>query len=310
MNLIRRFLWSLGGWFSPVRGDDPALSRVDELLERRSASVRETDPETGRMWQRLKAELESEPRSVEARLRAVSVRLIKPAIAFAIVVVLMLASEVWIRHPAATTYTTSRGEHATVSLPDSSLVTLNHTSALTVDPARGEKTRRVSLKGEAFFRVRQDGTPFVVSTALGSVSVLGTEFNVLVRDDRLEVAVLSGTVRLSAERSGRDSSVLLSAGEIAACTGAGFPETPAPIPFPGYPGWMNGRFVFYRTSLLSACREIESQFAVVVKLGNPRLNEETITGSVDNSSVESALSALARVTGNRYRYENGVYIVY
>jgi transmembrane sensor len=310
MTLIRRFLWSLRGWLSPVREHEPASSRIDDILKRRSAFVRKTDPETGRNWQLLKAELERESRSVETRRRAMSVRLIKPAIAFAIVVLLIFAGKAWMDHPAVATYTTSRGERATVSLPDSSVVTLNHTSSLTVDAASSEKMRRVTLKGEAFFRVRQDGTPFVVSTALGSVRVLGTEFNVLVRDERLQVAVLSGTVRMSAERSGRDSSVVLSAGEIAACTGGGFPETPAPIPFPEYPGWMHGRFIFYRASLLSACREIESQFDVVVKLGNPRLNKETITGAVDNSNVESALSALSRVTGNRYRYENGAYIVY
>jgi transmembrane sensor len=310
MTLIRRLMVKFQGRSGAGRGVDSASSRIDDLLERRSAIVREADPETGRMWHRLNAELGRQPDFVRARPRPVSVRLIKPAITFAIVIFLILAGEVWMRHPGTATYTTARGEHATISLPDSSVVTLNHTSALAVEPARGEEGRRVTLKGEAFFWIRKDGTPFVVSTALGSVRVLGTEFNVLVRDDRLEVAVLSGTVKMSAERSGKDSSVILSAGEIAACIGSGFPETPAPIPFPGYPGWMHGRFIFYRASLLSACQEIESQFGAVVKLGNPRMDEETITGAVDNSSLESALTALSRVTGNKYRYENGAYIIY
>ena len=310
MNLIRRLLWPLRGKISPARGDELSSKRIEELLERRSAIARGSDPETGRMWHKLEAELGREPLAATIRSRSVSVRLARPAIAFAIVVFLILAGELWTHHPEGATYTTSRGEHATINLPDSSVVTLNHTSALTVEPARGEAGRRVSLNGEAYFRVHKDGTPFVVSTALGSIRVLGTEFNVLVRDDRLEVAVLSGVVRMSAVRSGKDSSVVLSAGEIAACQGGGFPETPLRIPSLVYPGWIHGRFIFYRTSLLSACRELESQFAVEVKLGDPRLNNETITGSMDNTNIESALSALSRLTGNRYRHENGAYIVF
>jgi transmembrane sensor len=290
--------------------DAPGSLRIEDILRRRGETVHGVDPETETMWLRLKSELETNRPLARKHVRSLGARLVKPALAFGLVVILVLASELWMRHPSGARYATSRGEHATISLPDSSEVTLNHTSALTVEPSRGERARRVTLKGEAFFRVRKDGSPFLVSTSLGTIRVLGTEFNVLVRDDRLEVAVISGTVNVSAVRSGRDSGVVVRAGEIALCSGAGFPEPPARIPFPGYPGWMNGRFIFYRASLLTACREIESQFDVTVKLEAPRLVEETITGAVDNSSVGSALSAIARLTGNRYRYESGMYIVY
>jgi transmembrane sensor len=308
MNSMRRWLVRLYGRSAPHRGEEHSSSRVDEVLERHIAGVKGTDPETARMWQRLSARLGAVPSG--ARRRPASVRVLRPAIACAVVLVLIAAASLWMNHPAAVTYATTRSDQATINLPDSSVVTLNHMSALTVDPSGNRLVRHVTLKGEAFFRVHRDGSPFIVSTTLGAVTVLGTEFNVFVRDDRLEVAVLSGTVRLSAERSGRDSSVILRAGEIAACGAGGFPEIPAPIPFPAYPGWMHGRFIFYRTPLLAACREVESQFGVTVTLGNRRLTEETITGAVDNSSVGAALSALARLTGSRYRYENGVYTVY
>ena len=310
MRIIERLLSRFVRRPAPGPESSPGSSRIDEILRGRSQSVNKADPETDAMWLRLRGELEKEPGPALVRPRSLGARAWKPALAFGIVLVLFLASEVWMRHPSGTRYATSRGEHATISLPDSSEVTLNHSSALTVEPSRGERARRVTLKGEAFFRVRKDGSPFLVSTSLGVVRVLGTEFNVMVRDDRLEVAVISGTVDVSSARSGRDSSVVVPAGEIAVCSGAGFPEPPVRIPFAGYPGWMNGRFIFYRASLLTACREIESEFNVTVKLDAPRLDEETITGAVDNSSVGSALSAIAQLTGHRYRYESGMYIVY
>jgi ferric-dicitrate binding protein FerR (iron transport regulator) len=310
MNLVQRWLIRLHGRSAPNRGEEQSWSRVDDILDRRIAGVKDADPETARMWQRLGAELERNPVPSAPVSRPVSVRVLRPAMAFAILVVVIVAGTLWLNRPAPVIYATSRGDQATISLPDSSVVTLNHMSSLTVDPSGNRQVRHVSLNGEAYFRVHKDGSPFIVSTALGAVTVLGTEFNVFVRDSRLEVAVLSGTVRMSAERSGRDSSVILHPGEIAACEAGGFPEIPVPIPFPAYPGWMHGRFIFYRTPLLAACREVESQFGVTVTLGNRRLTEETITGAVDNSSVGAALSALARLTGSRYRYENGVYTVY
>ena len=154
MTLIRRLRVNFRGMSGVGRGVEPAPSRIDDLIERRIAIVREVDPETGRMWHRLNAELARQPDVVRARPRPVILRLVKPAIAFAIVMFLILAGEVWMRHPGEAAYTTARGEHATISLTDSSVVTLNHTSALVVEPARGEEGRRVTLKGEAFFRIR------------------------------------------------------------------------------------------------------------------------------------------------------------
>jgi transmembrane sensor len=310
MRLSPRILSSFRARVGPPPPEEPASSRIDSMLARRIASVRDADPETAGMWRSLNAELEKGAPSVNLLLRPLSARLVKAAIAAAVVVCLILAGELWTRHPTGSTYATSRGEQATVDLPDSSLVTLNHTTSLTVEPATGEKTRRVTLKGEAFFRIRRNGTPFVVSTPLGSVTVLGTEFNVLAREDRLEVAVLSGSVRLSVPGHGRDSSVVLTSGQIATCRRGGFPGTPGVIPFTVYPGWMHGRFLFYRTSLRDACREIESQFAVAVRIADPRVEEETITGAVDNTSAERAVSVLSQLAGNRYRYEDGTYTLY
>ena len=236
MRIIERLLSRLGRRPAPGPESSPATSRIDKILRDRSESVNRADPETDTMWLRLQGELEGDPRPAGVRARSLGARVWKPAVAFGIVLVLFLASEVWMRHPSGTRYATSRGEHATISLPDSSEVRLNHTSALTVEPSRGERSRRVTLKGEAFFRVRKDGSPFLVATSLGVIRVLGTEFNVMVRDDRLEVAVISGTVNVLTSRSGRDSSVVVSAGEIAVCSGAGFPEPPVRIPFAGYPG--------------------------------------------------------------------------
>jgi transmembrane sensor len=73
------------------------------------------------------------------------------------------------------------GEIRTVQLPDGSTVTLDTSSAVTLDFDRGRRHVRL-LAGEAAFKVAPDPSrPFVVEAEGGSTRALGTEF--IVRDD-------------------------------------------------------------------------------------------------------------------------------
>ena len=83
-----------------------------------------------------------------------------------------------------------------VELPDGSIVKLNKNSSITFDSFDQERT--VSLSGEAFFDVIESEKPFTVTTEIGSVSVLGTEFNVKSKGDEFDVEVQSGEVEVKA----------------------------------------------------------------------------------------------------------------
>jgi len=81
-----------------------------------------------------------------------------------------------------------------VDLPDGSTAFLNHNSSLNFD--EDFNPRRVEIQGEVFLSVTEGEAPFTVSTPLGEVEVLGTEFNVKTTADDLEVEVEEGTVEL------------------------------------------------------------------------------------------------------------------
>ncbi|MGD1895272.1 MAG: FecR family protein [Cyclobacteriaceae bacterium] len=96
----------------------------------------------------------------------------------------LTAALVWflLKADSLTEYATDYGEIRTLTLPDSSRVTLNANSAIhyaakwDVDVAR-----EVWLDGEAYFSVThtQNDQPFIVHVTDGlRVNVLGTEFNV------------------------------------------------------------------------------------------------------------------------------------
>lgn len=85
------------------------------------------------------------------------------------------------------------GQHQLAKLPDGSEVRLNSGSVLKYSKLNWLLSRKVELEGEAYFSVTE-GSKFEVVTSKGSVAVLGTEFNVRARGDRLDVACYSGKV--------------------------------------------------------------------------------------------------------------------
>ena len=283
------------------------MSRLDTALDREAESLREADPATERQWKYLRNALEAvRPEVLEAR-PAAKFRL-RPALALGGALVVFAVAGILLLRPGFQnlSYATGKGELSTVVLADSSVVTLNHTSVLVVDRA-DRKGRHVVLTGEAFFRVRATGEPFVVSTDAGSVEVLGTEFNVRIRKNRMEVAVVGGRVSVVGRARLR---TILPAGTMATCTERGEVSVPERIVFADYPGWIHQKLLFQRSDLRSVCSEIEARFGVPVLIENPSLADETITGALDSRSAEAAVAALAALTGTRYRHESNGFALY
>jgi transmembrane sensor len=93
-------------------------------------------------------------------------------------------------------YATGTAEIRTVMLEDGSTVTLAPESAITV--AYGDERRNIRLlDGDAFFDVAANPQrPFVVAADDVSTTVLGTGFEVLRRENGVDVAVEHGRVRV------------------------------------------------------------------------------------------------------------------
>ena len=97
-------------------------------------------------------------------------------------------------------YETGHAEWIEVTLPDGSEVELNANTQLWVtDEWEKGVTRRVWLKGEAFFKVKKipaTNAKFTVITKDLEVDVLGTTFNVNTRNDQTEVFLEEGKITL------------------------------------------------------------------------------------------------------------------
>nr|WP_255578338.1 FecR family protein [Chitinophaga sp. sic0106] len=89
-------------------------------------------------------------------------------------------------------------ERKTITLPDGSDVVLEKGASISYPKNFGAQTRELTLKGEAYFNVKNEAkAAFTISSKYLKTTVLGTSFNMDVRDnEEVKVVVISGKVQV------------------------------------------------------------------------------------------------------------------
>tara|TARA_Y100001972_G_scaffold127014_2_gene182489 strand:- start:1701 stop:2600 length:900 start_codon:yes stop_codon:yes gene_type:complete len=176
-------------------------------------------------------------------------------------------------------YTAQNGEKTTIELPDGSTVALNAGSEISHDRWNWSDNRSVYLNGEAFFDVVK-GSTFKVETTMGSVTVLGTEFNVKVSGNYFEVACYEGSVRVQTS----SDSTILKAFE-------GFRQiqnqTKSVAVKQSEPTWINNESTFDNIPAEYVMEELEKQYNLQFKGQIP--SGKRFTGSFPHDDQEVAL---------------------
>ena len=184
-----------------------------------------------------------------------------------------------------TTIQTLAGEHKEVQLPENSHVQLNAGSTVVYDDKHFNMDRQITLTGEAFFKV-QPGKRFVVNTTHGSVTVLGTSFNVIAWPDRFEVTCFTGKVMVNNHLQER---VTITPGERCTRNEATFKLTSNTFQVSSEtPDWTRGKFVFDNQPLKIVVEELERQYNITVKLA-PGLDELKYVGLFESGDLDKAL---------------------
>ena len=195
------------------------------------------------------------------------------------------------------TFNTLTAEMATQVLPDNSEVTLNAGTTLSYDQDSWSEARSLSLDGEAFFEV-QEGTTFTVNTSNGSVTVLGTSFNVRTRGEKLEVFCYTGKVNVSSSNASKDllpgDGVRIERGSVTSTWKKANVEEP---------NWMNGVTLFDTpVPLAEAIEELSNIFGIEV-LDERYPDSLDFQGPIPHSNVENAIKLVLNTSDNILRYE-------
>lgn len=163
---------------------------------------------------------------------------------------------------------TPRGMDFKVILPDGSEVWLNAESTIEFPSAFTGAERRVSLKGEAYFKVaRNESQPFIVSTDKVAVKVLGTEFNLKnYKEETLHVSLVKGKVEVLQGEDG-GAATTLKPGQDAWMDDSGSMHV-REIDTYAVTQWIRGFFYFDDTALVDILRELSRWYNCGVVFNN------------------------------------------
>lgn len=185
------------------------------------------------------------------------------------------------------------GEEYTQKLADGTQVVINAGTKLKYPKKFEHKVRKVELLGEAFFSVTHDAsTPFVVSTPLGTIEVLGTRFNVVADPNQTTVTLEEGSVRLRSEKH----ELLMKPGE-QACIKRNGEISLRQVNTTNYTSWSTGTYDFHNATLYEITRQLSLWYNVSFTIADPEIGEGRYTGVImRNESLQDALNMLSTIS--------------
>ena len=187
-----------------------------------------------------------------------------------------------------TTHTTTQlaanGQRAIFSLPDNSEVVLNSGSEAEFREWNWAGNRKVELNGEAYFKVAK-GEKFDVVTPIGTVTVVGTQFNVKARDGRLDVTCFEGKVKVTSN----NNTVLLTPGQSVAYQNG--TNLDVPNEEGDAPGWLTYEASFSKESLPHVIKEIERQYNTTIVLKSTA-SDSPYSGTLPMNNLDQALDLI------------------
>lgn len=224
------------------------------------------------------------------------------AVAASVVVALALGlrfGPALLAEPEPVQYVAAR-EGRTLTLEDGSSVQLDVASRFTA--SFGRKQRSLELQeGRALFDVAHDAArPFVVRVGSGSVTALGTRFQVQREGDRITVTLAEGSVAVARQtgQAGGAQQTRLQPGEQLSWSGDNTDWTLRPADTEAVLGWTRGRLIFRGTPLAEVVAEVNRYSARKLVLTDPSLAELPVHGNFvagDAGAVVVALGAVLPV---------------
>ena len=176
------------------------------------------------------------------------------------------------------TLTVPAGQRVQLTLQDGTSVWLNAQSTLTFPAHFTEKTRRVTVSGEAYFEVAKDNKkPFIVSTQDLEMKVLGTQFNVYSYQeaDYISTDLVEGSLMVYNKESPHVSVTLKPNEQIVVKDGK---MIVGDIRNADYFLWKDGIYTFKNERLLDIIEKLQLYYDVKIIVKDPEIFDVYYTG--------------------------------
>lgn len=269
------------------------LKKLDEHLQYFRAPAYDEKEE----YEQLSAKLSQQPKAKE-----VTVNWWQPAMKIAAAILLLFV----VGYALFNQFTTSQiethlADKSEFYLPDSSRVSLNAASNIAYQSRNWQEERSLKLEGEAFFEVAK-GSKFDVNTDIGKVTVLGTEFNVVVRESYFEVVCFEGLVQVTYN----DRIEKLEPGKMFRLLNNNI--SVSNIKIGAKPSWTTNESSFISMPYSYVIAEFERQYdrRIVVRSVNKKL---LFTGSFTHNNIDLALQSLTEPLNLNYKIKDSEIII-
>ena len=194
-------------------------------------------------------------------------------------------------------YETSIGQQLAVTLPNGAEVQLNAKSQLTHSRFFWKNSQKVSLQGEGFFKVEK-GKGFAVETSSGTISVLGTQFNIKTRTKLFELTCYQGKVEFEAATT--REKIILNKGESVQLLKDIFEKETTED---SAPSWISGRSSFRNAPLNEVLNELQRQYDMTIENETVDLSKH-VTTSFAHDNLDMALMLVLEPMSIEYELSN------
>jgi transmembrane sensor len=205
--------------------------------------------------------------------------------------------------PSVTAYHTTVGEQRVVNLADGSIMELGPDSEVSVRYSAEERGLELS-RGQAIFTVAKNpNRPFVVRAGHGSVTAIGTVFNVVRGSEDVQVRVLEGTVAVRPQSSeaaplqevvAPKSVALLTAGSQTHYSDEGLMTPIEQADFESGLEWRVGVLTMVNRELSDVIQELNRFVENEIAIGDDAIGKFHFTGTVYPDKMDEWLEGLTQ----------------
>lgn len=197
-------------------------------------------------------------------------------------------------------------QYYNLTLPDSTLVTLNSNSTIKFPSKFIEKNREVFVEGEAFFDVKNNQNQlFIVNTNQANIQVLGTSFNVNNYNEKLITTLEKGKVNVQSKNDSR----ILKPSQKAIVKDNSIEILDANILKDL--AWKNKKFHFENDRLEEILFQIQNWYGVKTDYKKFKNHQETFSGTINRDvNLSQFLEMLSKTSDYNFSIQNNHLIIH
>lgn len=200
---------------------------------------------------------------------------------------------------------THKGQRATITLMDGTIVYLNANSKIIFPEKFSAKKREVILEGEAFFDVARNAKrPFTIRSGEVTTTVLGTSFNIRsFKGEPQVVSVATGKVKVKAsDMTGHSEEIFLTPNQQAFYDGQLCRND---IDIRKFIAWKDKIIHFEDVTLDEAALELENWFGVTIHIEGENIRKCKISGQYIDEGLTNIMESFRHILGIKYHFTEG-----